>query len=275
MPVFAIPFPNIDPNAFSIGPVSVKWYGLAYAAGLLLGWLYIRRMLRTPALWPAATPPFPELKADDLLLYMTVGVVVGGRLGEVLFYQPGYFLSHPLEIFATRSGGMSFHGGFLGAIAAIWLFSSRNNVNIRTTFDLAAAAVPIGLFFGRITNFINAELWGKPSDVAWAIVFPGGGPLPRHPSQLYESALEGALLFGVCAWLVWRCDALRRPGLVAGTFTMGYGLARSFCEIFRESDPSPWAAAFGISPGTLYSLPMIAAGALFIWQAQSRSAAKS
>jgi phosphatidylglycerol:prolipoprotein diacylglycerol transferase len=226
-------------------------------------------------LWPSGTAPFPELKADDLLLFMTVGVVVGGRLGEVLFYQPGYFLAHPLEIFATRSGGMSFHGGFLGAIAAIWFFARRNSVDLRTAFDLCAAAVPIGLFFGRITNFINAELWGKASDVPWAMVFPGAGPLPRHPSQLYEAATEGALLFLILAWLVWRTDALKRPGVVAGVFTAGYGIARSFCELFREADPSPWAEAVGISPGTLYSLPMIAVGLYFIWQGRSAPATKA
>ncbi|HRK19606.1 MAG TPA: prolipoprotein diacylglyceryl transferase [Hyphomicrobiaceae bacterium] len=275
MTLFAIPFPNIDPTAFSIGPVSVKWYGLAYAAGLLLGWLYVRRMLRTERLWNGGLAPFPEAKADDLLLFMTIGVVVGGRLGEVLFYQPGYFLANPLEIFATRSGGMSFHGGFVGSILAIWFFSRRNAVNVRTTLDLCAAATPIGLFFGRITNFINAELWGKHTDVPWAMVFPGAGPLPRHPSQLYEAALEGAVLFLILAWLVWRTDALKRPGLVAGAFTAGYGIARSFCELFREADPSPWAQAVGISPGTLYSLPMIVIGIYLIWQARSAPAAKA
>ena len=271
----ALPFPDIDPTAFSIGPIAVKWYGLAYAAGLLLGWLYVRRMLRTTRLWAGGTAPFPESRADDLLLFMAIGVVVGGRLGEVLFYQPDYFLANPLEIFDTRSGGMSFHGGFLGSILAIWYFSRRYAVDMRTTFDLAAAATPIGLFFGRIANFINAELWGKVSSVPWAVHFPNTGPLPRHPSQLYEAALEGALLLVVCAILVWRREALRRPGLVAGTFTLGYGLARSFCELFREADPSPWAAAVGLSPGTLYSLPMIAVGGYFIWQALQRPALKA
>ena len=264
-------FPLIDPVAFSIGPVSVKWYGLAYMAGLLLGWLYVRRLLQSEWLWPGGKPPFAVEKTDDLLLYMTLGVVVGGRLGEVLFYSPAYFLSNPLEIFKVWKGGMSFHGGFLGSIAAILFFARQNAQNPRTVLDLAAAATPIGLFFGRIANFVNVELWGRVSDVPWAMVFPHpeAGAVPRHPSQLYEAATEGALLFAACAWLIYKRDVLKRPGLVAGTFTAGYGLARSFCEFFRDPEPVHWLNLGPLTAGIVYSLPMIAVGLLFIMQARA------
>lgn len=258
----AIPFPNIDPVAFSLGPVSVKWYGLAYAAGLLLGWMYVKRLVLDMKLWPPGGGPFSTLKADDLLLYITAGVVLGGRLGYVLFYKPDYYLQYPLEIPKVWNGGMSFHGGFLGAALAIWLFSRTERVNPLSTLDLAAAAVPLGLLFGRLANFINAELWGRVSNVPWAMVFPDreAGPAPRHPSQLYEAGLEGLALFVLCAWLIYKRDALKRPGLVAGVFTAGYGIARSFCEFFREPEPDHWATIGPLTAGILYSLPMIAVG---------------
>ncbi len=267
-------FPEIDPVAFSVGPVSIKWYGLAYMAGLLLGWLYVRRLLSTDRLWSSGKAPFSVEKTDDLLLYLTLGVVVGGRLGEVLFYSPGYFLSNPLEIFKVWKGGMSFHGGFLGSIVAILLFARQNAQSPRTVLDLAAAATPIGLFFGRLANFVNVELWGRVSDVPWAMVFPHpeAGSVPRHPSQLYEAALEGALLFAVCAWLIYKRDALKRPGLVAGTFTAGYGLARSFCELFREPEPFHLINLGPLTAGIVYSLPMIAVGVWMIMQARSKPA---
>lgn len=264
-------FPLVDPVAFSIGPIAVKWYGLAYMAGLLLGWLYVRRLLLTDRLWPAGKAPFAVDKTDDLLLYMTLGVVVGGRLGEVFFYSPAFFFANPLEIFKIWKGGMSFHGGFLGSIAAILFFARQNVQNPKTVLDLAAAATPIGLFFGRIANFVNVELWGRASDVPWAMVFPHpeAGLVPRHPSQLYEAALEGALLFTACAFLIYKRDALKRPGLVAGVFTAGYGLARSFCEFFRDPEPVHWLNLGPITAGIVYSLPMIAVGVLFIVQART------
>lgn len=262
-----LPFPDINPVALQLGPLSVKWYGLAYAVGLLLGWWYVKRLLSTSRLWPGGRAPFSTEKADDLLLFMTAGVVLGGRLGYVLFYQPAHFLANPLDIFAVWNGGMSFHGGFLGSIAAIVAFARREGVDMRHVLDLAAAATPIGLFFGRLANFINAELWGRPSTVPWSMVFPGAGPLPRHPSQLYEAALEGLLLAVLCWWLIHHRDALKRPGLIAGVFTAGYGLARSFCELFREPDYAHWATVGIMTPGILYSLPMIAAGAWLIHRA--------
>jgi phosphatidylglycerol:prolipoprotein diacylglycerol transferase len=271
MGVLAIPFPEIDPVALWLGPLSVKWYGLAYMAGLLLGWLYVKRLLRQDRLWPGNKRPFPPDKADDLLLYMTIGVLVGGRLGNVLFYEPGYYLQNPLEIPAVWKGGMAFHGGLVGSIVAIVLFARRNGVGAWTTLDLCAAATPIGLFFGRLANFINAELWGRPTDVAWAFVFREAGPDPRHPSQLYEAGLEGLLLFAVLWWLVHARLALHKPGIVAGTFMAGYGLARSFCELYREPD-------FSIGPlsaGVLYSLPMVAFGVWMILTAGRRAPASA
>jgi phosphatidylglycerol---prolipoprotein diacylglyceryl transferase len=256
----AIAFPLIDPIAFSLGPISVKWYGLAYAAGLLLGWLYVKRILLTMKVWPPGGAPFSTDKADDLLLYMTLGVVIGGRLGYVLFYNPAFYFANPLEILFVWNGGMSFHGGFLGSIVAIAGFAHKNGVRLLSVLDLAAASTPIGLLFGRLANFINAELWGRPTDVAWGMVFPGAGPVARHPSQLYEATLEGAALFLLGAVLIYKRDALKRPGLVAGAFTVGYGCARSFCEVFREPDYGHWATYGPMTAGILYSLPMIAAG---------------
>jgi phosphatidylglycerol:prolipoprotein diacylglycerol transferase len=273
MPLLTIPFPNLDPVAFSLGPLAVKWYGLAYMAGLLLGWLYVRRLLDTPNLWRAGRAPFSVDRSDDLLLLMTLGVVIGGRLGYVLFYKPADYLANPADIIAVWKGGMSFHGGFLGSIAAILFFANRNATNPLTVLDVASAAAPIGLFFGRLANFTNAELWGRPSTVPWSMVFPGAGPAPRHPSQLYEAGLEGALLFAVCAWLIYKRDALKRPGLVAGVFTAGYGLARSFVEFFREPDYGHWATSGPMTAGILYSLPMIAAGVWLIHRVRNQPSA--
>src|SRR6516225_7459379 len=238
MDLLTIPFPAIDPVALRIGPLAVKWYGLAYVAGLLLGRFYVKALLQQGRLWPGEKRPFAPERVDDLLLFMTVGVLLGGRLGYVLFYQPRFFVTHPLQIIAVWNGGMSFHGALLGSIAAMVLFARRIGADPWSVMDLTAAATPMGLFFGRLANFINGELWGRPSTAPWAMVFPGAaGPLPRHPSQLYEASLEGALLFGVLWWLTHRRGALRKPGAVAGVFLIGYGLARSFSELFREPDP--------------------------------------
>jgi len=261
--------PNINPVAVKLGPISVKWYGLAYATGLLLGWQYIKRMVTDSRLWLAGKAPFAVEKADDLLLYMTIGVVLGGRLGYVLFYKPGDYWAHPLEIFSVWNGGMSFHGGFLGSVIAMAIFCRQNRCALLPVLDLVSAAVPIGLFFGRLANFINGELWGRPTTVAWAMIFPDpeAGGLPRHPSQLYEASLEGIALFVLCWWLVHRRAALKIPGTVAGAFTAGYGCARSFCEWFREPDTTHafTSASQLMTPGILYSLPMIAAGLLLIY----------
>jgi phosphatidylglycerol:prolipoprotein diacylglycerol transferase len=273
MRLLAIPYPAIDPVALQLGPVSIKWYGLAYVVGLLLGWLYIRRLLGQPRLWAGDAPPLAPDKVDDLLIYMTVGVLVGGRLGYVLFYEPRYFLANLLEIPAVWNGGMSFHGGLIGSILAIFAFAGRARANSWSMLDLCAAATPIGLFFGRLANFANGELVGRPTTVPWAMVFPGAGAAERHPSQLYEAFFEGLVLFALLWWLTHRALALRRPGVVAGAFMLGYGLARSFCEFFREPDPAHALTVGPFTAGILYSLPMIVAGLWLMREAARRTPA--
>lgn len=269
----AIPYPVIDPVALQLGPLAVKWYGLAYIAGLVLGWLYIRRLLGTTHLWGQIGPPIEPQKVDDLLIYMTIGVLVGGRLGYVLFYEPRHFLSNPLDIPAVWRGGMSFHGGLIGSIIAVVTFARRFNANTWSMLDVCAAATPVGLFFGRLANFANAELVGRPTSVPWAMVFPGSGPLERHPSQLYEAFFEGLVLFAVLWWLTHKVLALKRPGMVAGVFMLGYGLARSFCEIFREPDPGHVLTLGPFTAGILYSLPMVVVGIWLVRDALRRTPA--
>lgn len=280
MSLLAIPFPGLDPVAVNLGPLTIKWYGLAYMAGLLLGWLYIRHLIKVPQLWPAETPPFPVQKVDDLLLYMTLGVVLGGRLGSVLFYEPGYYLKNPTEIYQIWKGGMAFHGALLGCGLAIWLFARRNGVSPWSTMDLCAAAVPIGLLFGRLANFINGELFGRPTTLPWGMVFPDAirqypefaplEPTPRHPSQVYEAFFEGLVLFLLLRLLTHRLDGLKRPGLITGAFLIGYGIARSFCELFRQPDPSHAFTIGPFTPGITYSIPMVLLGLYFLWSARRR-----
>ncbi|MBI5122037.1 MAG: prolipoprotein diacylglyceryl transferase [Rhodospirillales bacterium] len=256
MSFFAIPFPAFDPVIVSVGPLAIRWYALAYILGLVLGWRYVRRLcVQTP------NPMSPE-QTDDFLTWAVLGVVLGGRLGYVLFYQPGHYLSQPLEIFSVWKGGMAFHGGALGVIFALWLFAFKNKLSFLKIGDLICTAVPIGLLLGRIANFINGELWGReaPEDLPWAVIFPTGGPHPRHPSQLYEAALEGAVLFLVMA-LLWRNERLRsKPGFLAGAFLAGYGLARAICESFRQPDAFLGFLLAGATMGQLLSAPMILAG---------------
>jgi phosphatidylglycerol:prolipoprotein diacylglycerol transferase len=275
--LWAIPFPNIDPVALQLGPVAIKWYGLAYLAGLLLGWLYIRRLISESELWAGDHPPFDIAKVDDLLLYITAGVVLGGRLGFVIFYEPSYYLANPGDIIAVWKGGMAFHGALVGCVIAIWVFARRNGVNPWSTGDLVTAAVPIGLFFGRIANFINGELFGRPTTLPWGMVFPEAAlhypdvePTPRHPSQLYEAALEGLVLFLVLRLMTHYFGALKRPGLVSGAFLAGYALARSTSELFREPH---FAHAFNIgplTPGIVYSIPMLLLGLFVVYLARTR-----
>jgi phosphatidylglycerol:prolipoprotein diacylglycerol transferase len=279
MPTFAIAFPMIDPVALQLGPLSVKWYGLAYVVGLLGGWWYARRLVSTEPLWGGRARPKAE-ELDDMLLFVALGVVLGGRLGFVLFYDLPRYLDRPQDIVAIWQGGMSFHGGLIGAATGLWLFARRRGYPALSVFDLAAAVVPIGLFLGRIANFINAELWGRPApDVPWAMVFPNAGPLPRHPSQLYEALGEGILLFILLAVLV-RAGGLKRPGLVAGVFGMGYAVARIVCEFFREPDPqlgflfgsSVDALSGGITMGMVLSLPLFLAGLVLVLRARRPAA---
>ncbi len=270
MPVSALPFPNFDPILISIGPIAIRWYALAYIVGILLGWLYARILIRNAALWGGRAPMTVE-DFDDFVVWVTLGIILGGRIGYVLFYNPAHFAAHPAEIIQLWSGGMSFHGGFAGCVAAVILFARRRGISILSLGDLTCAAGPIGLFLGRIANFINGELWGRPGDVPWAIVFPGAGPMPRHPSQLYEAALEGLLLFVILAIAV-RAGALRRPGLVVGLFAIVYAIARSTCELFREPDPQLGFLWGGLTMGMLLSIPLFLAGVAFVANALRRPA---
>ncbi|MEX0695219.1 MAG: prolipoprotein diacylglyceryl transferase [Rhodospirillales bacterium] len=261
---FAIPFPNIDPVLFQIGVFAVRWYSLAYIAGLVLGWIYVKRLAaRTPTVCDGVA-------VDDFLTWATIGVVLGGRLGMVLFYQFDYYMANPAKILAVWEGGMSFHGGFIGVVVAALLFTRKRGIDPLRFGDLLGCAAPIGLFFGRVANFINGELWGRTTDVPWAMVFPTGGPLPRHPSQLYEAALEGLVLFVVLFALSRSETVRRRPGLLMGIFIAGYGIARSIGEMFREPDTYIGFLAFGTTWGQWLSLPMIAVGIYFIIRARRR-----
>ncbi|MFC4624873.1 prolipoprotein diacylglyceryl transferase [Daeguia caeni] len=256
-------FPDIDPVIFSIGPFAVHWYGLGYVVGILFAWWYGKKLLRTNRLWANNEPPMPPEALDDFVLWAALGVVLGGRLGYVLFYNFSFYLAHPLEIPAVWDGGMSFHGGIIGTTLAMILFARARNIRIWSMFDTIAAGVPVGLGIVRIANFINSELWGRVSDVPWAVYFPNGGPLPRHPSQLYESALEGLVLFLVLFLLIWVGNQLRKPGFVAGAFVTGYGLARIIVEFYREPD-AQIGYLFGgwLTMGMVLSLPMVLLG---IW----------
>ena len=262
MITFAIPFPVIDPVLVQVGPFAIRWYALAYVVGLIGGWLYARRLAATEALWGGRPRPTAE-HLDDLLVYAALGVVIGGRTGYVLFYNLPFFLANPGEILSVWKGGMSFHGGLVGCALALVVLAKRRGLPILSLADVAAAVAPIGLLLGRIANFINGELWGRAADVPWAMVFPNGGPIPRHPSQLYEAALEGLVLF-VILLVAIRGGALRRPGLVSGLFGIGYGLARIACEFFREPDAQLGYLFGGATMGMLLSLPLIAAGLLLV-----------
>ena len=260
LPVIA--FPAIDPIALQLGPLAIRWYALAYIAGILLGWRY--------ASWLAGRrgAAIPPQAFDDFVMWATLGIILGGRLGYVFFYKPFYFLANPAEIIMVWQGGMAFHGGLLGVVAATWWFTRRRGLSFLSLADLVCAAAPIGLFFGRVANFINGELWGRPSEVAWAMVFPHAGQLPRHPSQLYEAALEGLLLFAALAALARRDALLARPGLLSGVFFLGYGLTRSAAEFFREPDAHLGFLMGGATMGQILSIPMILFGVALIRHAQ-------
>ncbi len=269
LPVLA--FPMIDPVLISIGPFPIRWYALGYIAGLVLGWLYARWIVDQDQLWGAIPRPHRD-SLEDLLVYVAIGVVFGGRLGYVLFYNPAFYVEHLEEVVAVWKGGMAFHGGLVGAAIGIWVFAYRHQLNALSLADICATVVPIGLLLVRIANFIKPELWGRISDVPWAMVFPveEAGPLPRHPSQLYEAGLEGFVLL-ILLHLVLRQGALKRPGLLTGLFGIGYGVARIICEFFREPDPQLGFLFGGATMGMLLSLPLILAGALFIWNAQRKA----
>jgi len=272
MTLLTIAFPVFDPVAFAIGPFVVRWYALAYIGGIVLGWIYARALIKNEKLWRGSSP-ITLAQMDDFVLWVTIGIIVGGRTGYVLFYNPFFFVQHPTEIFELWKGGMSFHGGFLGCVVAVMAFARFNKTSILSLGDITTAVGPIGLFLGRIANFINSELWGRAADpdLPWAMIFPNGGPILRHPSQLYEAALEGVVLFTILAVMI-RMGALKRPGLILGSFISIYGIARIIGEFFREPDPQLGFLWGGLTMGMLLSVPMIIAGALIIVAAWRRKA---
>lgn len=289
-----LPFPDISPEAFSFDifgfHLALRWYALAYIVGILIGWRFCVQTLKAPRLWRNDTPVMTPAKAEDMLFWLILGVILGGRLGYVLFYKPLYFLSNPAEIIQVWEGGMSFHGGALGVILAGLIYTLRNNIRVISTGDLVCLGLAPGLFLGRLANFINAELWGRPTDLPWGVAFPGqaaqfcpevAGICARHPSQLYEALLEGLLLGGLLLWMAWRRGALKREGLIGGTFLAGYGLARFLVEFVRQPDAqfvsegNPLGLAWhlggvGLTMGQILSLPMILTGLYLIMRARRR-----
>jgi phosphatidylglycerol---prolipoprotein diacylglyceryl transferase len=259
-------FPQFDPVLVRLGPLAIRWYALAYIAGLLIGLWLVRKMVqRTPAV------AHPD-QVSDFLTWATLGVVLGGRTGFVLFYNLPYYTAHPLQVFELWHGGMSFHGGAIGVTVAIMLFARSRKLSIFALSDIVIEAVPIGLFFGRIANFINDELWGRPSDLPWAVIFPNGGNIPRHPSQLYEAACEGILLFLLLLYAEHR-GARRRPGIETGIFLTGYAVARMSGELFRQPDAQLGFLVFGTTMGQLLSIPVLVAGGLIVWWVRRQPAA--
>jgi phosphatidylglycerol:prolipoprotein diacylglycerol transferase len=245
---------------------------LAYLAGILAGWLYGRRLVSRADLWNG-NPPMTVRQADDFLLWITLGIVVGGRLGFVLFYEPSYFWQNPMQIPALWNGGMSFHGGLLGVVIAVYLFAKAQGINPLSLGDIASAATPFGLFFGRVANFINSEVYGRPTDVPWAMVFPGVDDLPRHPSQLYEAALEGVVLLIILRIATHYYKELNRPGTVFGLFLIFYGIFRSVIEeVAREPHPGHPLDIGILTPGMAYSIPMFLIGVWLIWRARRKAA---
>jgi len=268
LPLAVIAYPEIDPVLVEIFGVPIRWYSLAYLGGLILGWLWMRRIAEVIG------APVTRRQFDDYLLWVTLGVILGGRLGYVLFYQPGFFLENPGAIFQLWEGGMSFHGGALGTAIATIAFCRHQGIPILRFSDVLVCAAPMGLFFGRIANFINGELWGRASDVPWAMVFPADpAQVPRHPSQLYEAALEGLVLFGLLNILAFTSRlGPDRPGALAGIFCIGYGAARYLVEFFRAPDPHLGLIGGIMSMGQILSLPLLAAGVWFLWHARQQAA---
>lgn len=260
----ALPFPDIDPVLLSIGPLAIRWYSLAYIVGLILGWLHLRNLIREPH------PPFRAIDADDFVMWAMIAVIVGGRLGYVLFYNFQFYTEHPAAALRLWDGGMSFHGGLIGMIVALIWFCRRRAISLFQFTDRVACAVPIGLFLGRIANFINGELYGRVTDVPWAFVFPHGGPLPRHPSQLYEAALEGLLLLILLNALFYATRVRERPGILTGLFLIGYGLSRILVETVREPDAHLGFIFSGVTMGQILSIPFLAFGGYLVWRAYAR-----
>lgn len=296
---FAIPFPNISPELFSLEignfTFALRWYALAYIAAILIGWAIVRQAVKTPSLWADETPAMSPAQVEEMVTGIIIGIIVGGRLGYVLFYQPSYYLQNPAEIIRIWEGGMAFHGGALGVFVAMALFFRKHRLPVLSGSDLVALATPPGLLMGRLANFINGELWGRPTDAPWGVIFPGpraqacsgiDGLCARHPSQLYEAGLEGLLLGVTLFWLTWSRGWLKTPGAVGGAFLAGYGFSRFFVEFFRVADeqfittdnPMGYVVMIGsggFSMGQLLSIPMIVIGLVFIWRARRRGVAAS
>ncbi|MDO9414785.1 prolipoprotein diacylglyceryl transferase [Pararhizobium sp.] len=275
-----MPFPDIDPVLVQIGPLAVHWYGIAYVAGIMLGWFYARSLVRNSGLWHNNQPPATELQIDDFLLWAALGIVAGGRIGYILFYDFPNVVANPLRALEIWNGGMSFHGGLIGTVVAMLVYARRNGIAIWSLFDIVAAVVPIGLFFGRVANFINGELWGGLTNAPWGTVFCNtylmaqngcaAGDQPRHPSQLYEAILEGVVLLLALRFLTHRRFALKTPGLVSGVFVCLYALSRIFVEFFREPDAQIGYLAGGwLTMGMVLSLPMLGLGVWAILRARA------
>ena len=284
-----MPFPEFDPVLIHLGPLPIRWYALAYVAGIVLGWWYAARLVKTERVWAPGRPPLTTPQLDDLVLWITLGIILGGRLGYALFYKPAMYVqlftgSNPaerFELFQLWTGGMSFHGGFLGVALALVLYARAKSVNMLRLGDLVAPVVPIGLFFGRLANFINGELWGRETTVPWAIRFCNArieqmygfcpaGDAARHPSQLYEAGLEGIVLFSLLSLAIWKGRLLQKPGYVTGLFLVGYGVCRALLENVREPDFGMPQFPLGLTMGMMLSIPMILVGGWLIWRAWSR-----
>jgi phosphatidylglycerol---prolipoprotein diacylglyceryl transferase len=270
MAIAALTFPHFDPVAFYVFSWPIHWYALAYVAGLLFAFWYLKKLATFPKLWGALRPTLTVQQVDDLFIWSILGVILGGRLGYVLFYKPLFYFSNPIEIFRTLDGGMSFHGGFLGVVAGCYVFARKNHIPFDQLLDLAAAVSTVGLGLGRLANFVNAELVGRPTDAPWGVVFPGDSEA-RHPSQLYQAVLEGLLLFVVIRIATHHFGVLQKPGRAAGIFAVGYGLARIFSEYFREPDSHLGYFGGFATMGMLLSLPMVLAGVWLIGRSRTRT----
>ncbi len=255
---------GLDPVALDLGFLQLRWYSLAYLAGIVIGWWYLLKLIAQPG------APMARRHADDMVFYATLGILIGGRLGYVLFYRPGFYLENPAEIVQIWDGGMSFHGGVIGVSLGILYMAWRNGLDWLRIHDYVACCVPFGLFFGRLANFVNGELWGRPTDLPWAVIFPTGGEVPRHPSQLYEAGLEGIAL-GLLLWfLFWKTDARYHPGKLVGWFILGYGISRFLVELVRQPDQGLEDLSWGLTMGQTLTVPMILGGLYLIATAKAR-----
>jgi phosphatidylglycerol:prolipoprotein diacylglycerol transferase len=255
---------GLDPVLVALGPLKIRWYSLAYLSGILIGWWYLMKLIARPG------APMARRHVDDLVFYATLGIILGGRLGYVLFYRPEFYLKDPVQILRIWDGGMSFHGGVIGTTLAILWLARKHKLDWLRVHDYVACCAPFGLFFGRLANFVNGELWGRETRVPWAIIFPTGGDAPRHPSQLYEAGLEGILLFLILWFLFWKTDARYQPGKLVGAFLLGYGLSRFSLEFVRQPDQGLEHLSWGLTMGQTLTVPMILGGTWLIATAKRR-----